>query len=261
MLLKTIDSALIFIHFIQKLIKEFFTKKYFQDYCVLREIYSKKIKEEYLDGYNRTENIQTLDSEKNILVEATANSSRYFLGKYNLELYGPNGLEMRFNEAKYKVDEYITFLWTLTTALFVVGGMIGAFTSKNVADVFGRKKGIIFHHVFTLIGAILVLVAPYINSPECVIISRFVYGIQGGMSCGLIPTYLSEISPANLRGATGVIHQLFLTIGILTAQTLGFRQLLGVESLWHLLLALPLIPGILGGLSLLFFSLNRQEHC
>ena len=37
-------------------------------------------------------------------------------------------------------EEYTTFLWTITTSLFVVGGMIGAFASKYVADFFGRKK-------------------------------------------------------------------------------------------------------------------------
>lgn len=62
---------------------------------------------------------------------------------------------------------------------------MGAFTSKYVQDSFGRKKGILFHHLFTLTGSILVLIAPYINSPECVIISRFIYGVQGGMTCGI----------------------------------------------------------------------------
>jgi SP family facilitated glucose transporter-like MFS transporter 1 len=79
------------------------------------------------------------------------------------------------------------------------------------------------------------------------------YGVQGGMTCGLVPTYLSEISPPGLRGATGVVHQLFLTIGIWIAQTLGFRQLLGTAQLWHFLLALPIVPGLLGSLALLVF--------
>jgi SP family facilitated glucose/fructose transporter-like MFS transporter 5 len=47
------------------------------------------------------------------------------------------------------------------------------------------------------------------------------------MACGLIPTYLYEVSPSQLRGSTGVIQQLFLTIGILISQVLGFRQILG----------------------------------
>jgi MFS family permease len=137
----------------------------------------------------------------------------------------------------------------------VVGGMIGAFTSKYVAEYFGRKKGILFHYIFVVAGSILVIIAPYVKSPECVIVSRFLFGVQGGMCCGLIPTYLSEISPVALRGATGVMHQLCVTIGILIAQLLGFRQLMGIASLWHFLLGLPIVPAILGGLALtLFFS-------
>lgn len=146
-----------------------------------------------------------------------------------------------------------TFLWTITTAMFVVGGMVGAFASKYVADFFGRKKGIMFHHLFTLVGSILAFLAPILNRPEFVIVSRFVFGIQGGMTCGLIPTYLSEISPANLRGATGVMNQLGITIGILVSQVLGFRQLLGTASCWHYLLALPIFPGVLGVVCMLLF--------
>jgi hypothetical protein len=47
------------------------------------------------------------------------------------------------------------------------------------------------------------------------------------MTCTIVPTYLSEISPTALRGRTGVVHQLMITIGILIAQFLGLRQLLG----------------------------------
>lgn len=151
------------------------------------------------------------------------------------------------------IDGVITLLWTITTTLFVVGGMIGAFTSKYVLDKYGRKNGILFHYIFTINGSVLVFICKYINRPELMMISRLFYGIQGGMSCGLIPTYLSETSPPALRGATGVMHQLCLTIGILVAQTLGFRQLLGTDELWHVLLAIPLIPCVLGGVCLIFF--------
>jgi len=119
-----------------------------------------------------------------------------------------------------------------------------------VSEKLGRKNGIIFHYIFAILGAILTLIAPYINSPECIIASRFLFGVQGGMACGLIPIYLYEISPSKLRGATGVIHQLFLTIGIAISQLLGFRQVLGTTGLWHILLAIPLVPCVLGGVLL-----------
>ena len=131
--------------------------------------------------------------------------------------------------------------------------MLGAFTSKYVVDFFGRKNGILLHNLFTLLGSLLVLVAKLYNFPSCVLISRFFFGVQGGMMCGLIPTYLNEVSPKALRGATGVLSQLFITVGILVAQTLGFRQFLGTKDHWHILLALPIVPSLIGGIALIFF--------
>lgn len=43
----------------------------------------------------------------------------------------------------------------------------------------------------------------------------------------MVPMYLGELAPKNLRGALGIIPQLFITIGILCAQVLGIRHILG----------------------------------
>jgi len=51
--------------------------------------------------------------------------------------------------------------------------------------------------------------------------------LKKGMCCSLVPVYLSEIAPSTLRGQLGVMSQLFITFGILVAQLLGFRQILG----------------------------------
>eukprot|EP00061_Rhincodon_typus_P014313 g41257.t1 len=56
--------------------------------------------------------------------------------------------------------------------------------------------------------------------------------------------YLGELSPKNLRGAIGVMPQLFITIGILIAQIFGIRNILANEKGWPLLLGLTGIPAI-----------------
>lgn len=161
------------------------------------------------------------------------------------------GSKVVLEAGKVKIESAKTLLWTVTTSVFVVGGMIGALTSKYVAQYFGRKRGILFHYVFVIIGGILCIISPLVNSPECVMVARFLFGIQGGMACGLVPTYLAEISPNSLRGATGVLHQLCLTIGIAVSQVLGFRQVLGTATQWSYLLALPIVPALVGALLLL----------
>ena len=117
----------------------------------------------------------------------------------------------------------------------------------------GRKTGIVIHHMFGIIGSVFVLISWLFDYPICMMISRLLFGIQGGMSCTFVPTYLSEISPVALRGRTGIIHQLFITIGILIAQILGMRQLLGSAKLWYVLIAFPCIPALIGSFTLMFF--------
>ena len=89
------------------------------------------------------------------------------------------------------------------------------------------------HNAFTVVASGLVLTAFYCSSPVSLFFSRLLYGIQGGMSCVLVPTYLNEVSAAEMRGRTGITHQFGITLGILLAQIAGFRQLLGTESLWY----------------------------
>ena len=60
--------------------------------------------------------------------------------------------------------------------------MIGAFTSKHVADRFGYKGGILFHHLFTFAGTVVTVLPFYTPAPAVLVkLGRFLYGIQGGM--------------------------------------------------------------------------------
>jgi MFS family permease len=158
-----------------------------------------------------------------------------------------------FKRVYLNVDEdgLVDFMFTLINCLFVIGGMLGAICSKYVLDILGRKKGLLFHNIFTVLGSVLSILAFYLRSPGCILASRFFYGVQGGMSCSLVPTYLNEVSPANLRGQTGIVHQIFINVGILSGQLIGFKEILGTSALWHFFLALPVIPALISFVVLL----------
>ncbi|XP_031790600.1 solute carrier family 2, facilitated glucose transporter member 5 isoform X3 [Piliocolobus tephrosceles] len=65
--------------------------------------------------------------------------------------------------------------------------------------------------------------------------------------------YLGELAPKNLRGALGVVPQLFITVGILVAQIFGLRNLLANADGWPILLGLTGVPAALQLLLLPFF--------
>lgn len=48
--------------------------------------------------------------------------------------------------------------------------------------------------------------------------------------------YLTEVSPINLRGTLGSVHQLMVTIAILVSQIIGLEFLLGNARWWPLIL-------------------------
>ncbi|XP_075394372.1 solute carrier family 2, facilitated glucose transporter member 5-like [Tenrec ecaudatus] len=65
--------------------------------------------------------------------------------------------------------------------------------------------------------------------------------------------YLGELAPKNLRGALGVVPQVFITVGILVAQIFGLRSLLATEEGWPYLLGLTGLPAALQLAILPFF--------
>ncbi|CAM9858585.1 unnamed protein product [Bubo scandiacus] len=48
-----------------------------------------------------------------------------------------------------------------------------------------------------------------------------------GLASNVVPMFLGEVSPKNLRGAIGIVPQLFIAVGILVAQILGLDMILG----------------------------------
>ena len=50
------------------------------------------------------------------------------------------------------------------------------------------------------------------------ILGRFIIGVYCGLTTGFVPMYVGEVSPTELRGALGTLHQLGIVVGILIAQ-------------------------------------------
>lgn len=141
-------------------------------------------------------------------------------------------------------ESTVTVTWSLTTALFIPGGMLGAFLGGFLADSLGRKRTLLLSHVFVFSGAALSTACVAAEAPELLMIGRILVGINSGFANCIAPMFLSEVAPFNYRGAFGTLHQLFVTIGIFLSSVFGLKQLLGRASLWPYLILIEVFPAL-----------------
>ncbi|XP_075744944.1 solute carrier family 2, facilitated glucose transporter member 1 isoform X2 [Rhipicephalus microplus] len=179
----------------------------------------------------------------------------YHLGVVNspqevLETFINETLAERYGEPTPR--SAVTLVFSVFVAVFCVGGMLGGLLTAVVADRFGRKGGLMLNSGLVFAAAALLTLARGAASCELLVVGRLVAGVNAGLTAGLAPMYLTEISPVRYRGAAGTIYQLVLTLSILLAQLLGIPQILGNDELWPYLFALTVVPSVLMVVSLPF---------
>ncbi|XP_066148604.1 glucose transporter type 1 isoform X4 [Euwallacea fornicatus] len=161
----------------------------------------------------------------------------------NIEYFMKDVYRSRYNEDL--PESWISTLYSVVVSIFAIGGMVGGFIGGTVANRFGRKGGLLLNNILGITGGSLMWCAKVANSYEMLICGRLIIGINCGLNTSLVPMYVSEISPLNLRGGLGTVNQLAVTVGLLLSQVLGIEQILGNNEDWPLLLGLAVVPAVL----------------
>lgn len=142
-------------------------------------------------------------------------------------------------------EEFIQQLYSVAVSIFAIGGMLGGFSGGWMANRFGRKGGLLLNNVLGIAGACLMGFTKMSHSYEILFLGRFIIGVNCGLNTSLVPMYISEIAPLNLRGGLGTVNQLAVTVGLLLSQVLGIEQILGTNDGWPVLLGLAICPALL----------------
>ncbi|CAK8531438.1 unnamed protein product [Lathyrus sativus] len=90
----------------------------------------------------------------------------------------------------------------------VAGAIVGAAFGGYMNDKMGRKKTILVADVVFMLGAIVMAIAPV---PWVIIIGRVLVGLGVGVAFMTAPLYISEASPARIRGALVSVNILLIT--------------------------------------------------
>jgi MFS transporter, SP family, xylose:H+ symportor len=146
-------------------------------------------------------------------------------------------------------EKTIQQLWSLTpfwqgftVASSLIGTVIGSVIAGIPAQKYGRKKVLMFIAVLYLFSAIGCATT---STWILFVTFRFVGGMAVGASSVVGPMYISEISPAKLRGRLAGSFQLNIVAGIFVAYLTNFLFVGIGEDSWRWMLGVMVIPAAL----------------
>ena len=101
----------------------------------------------------------------------------------------------------------------------LVGSAIGAFGAGRLADAFGRRTVMMLAAFLFLISALLAGAA---SGSEIFIIARIIGGLGVGAASVISPVYISEVTPAAIRGRLSSVQQVMIITGLTGAFIANF---------------------------------------
>ncbi|KAG2415600.1 hypothetical protein HFD88_006791 [Aspergillus terreus] len=131
------------------------------------------------------------------------------------------------------------------------GALVGCFLVWPITNRFGRRIAMMACSLIFCIGVVLEVIDTH--SLPAFYVGRVICGLGVGGSATVIPIYMSEMSPKEIRGRLGSFYQLTFTIGILVSYWVdyGVKFMPDSASQWQVPIGLQLVPGALMGLGML----------
>ncbi|KAK9945440.1 hypothetical protein M0R45_010957 [Rubus argutus] len=123
--------------------------------------------------------------------------------------------------------------YSMFGSILTFGAMIGAITIGPIADFIGRKGAMRVSSAFCVAGWLAIYFAESIWPLD---IGRLATGYGMGAFSYVVPIFIAEIAPKNLRGRLTAVNQLMICTGV------SVSYIIGVVVSWRALALIGLIP-------------------
>lgn len=143
----------------------------------------------------------------------------------------------------------------LVTSTLLVGAALGAVSIGRLSDAWGRRKTIILLSVLFFVGTIACSLAPGLGM---LLVGRFLLGLAVGGASTVVPVFLAELAPYEIRGSLSGRNEVMIVVGQLAAFVVNaiLGNTLGhLDGVWRIMLAMCAIPAVF-----LFFGMLRMPE-
>jgi len=137
------------------------------------------------------------------------------------------------------------------TALLCAGSLFGALIAGKIADSLGRRMAISISAFSCCVGTIIEISSH--TAWYQFAVGRFVTGLGIGSLSVVVPMYQSESSPLKIRAMLVASYQLFITLGIWTAEMINYgTETMDSSASWRIPNGISFLWALILGAGILF---------
>ncbi|KAL0332786.1 UNVERIFIED_CONTAM: Monosaccharide-sensing protein 2 [Sesamum calycinum] len=134
----------------------------------------------------------------------------------------------------------------LIVAMSLIGATVITTCSGPVSDWLGRRPMLILSSVLYCLSGLVMWWSPNVN---VLLLARLMDGFGIGLAVTLVPVYISETAPPEIRGLLNTLPQFTGAAGMFMSYCMVFRMSLKDSPSWRLMLGVLSLP------SLIYFAL------
>ncbi|MET4098940.1 major inositol transporter-like SP family MFS transporter [Agrococcus sp. UYP10] len=132
----------------------------------------------------------------------------------------------------------------IVTSSLVFAAAIGALAGGRASDRFGRRSTLVALAVLFFVGTVVIVAAPGL---AVLVVGRILLGLAVGGASTVVPVYLAELAPFEIRGSISGRNELAIVTGQLAAflvnavigSTLGH-----LDGVWRVMFAVCALPAV-----------------
>ncbi|KAM0872132.1 hypothetical protein ACQ4PT_038945 [Festuca glaucescens] len=136
-------------------------------------------------------------------------------------------------------------------AMALFGATVITTLSGLLSDKFGRWAMLLTSAVLSLVSALLVIF--WSQHVYMLLFARLIQGFSIGLAVTLVPLYIAETAPSDIRGKLSTFPQLSGSAGMFLSYCMVFWMSMLPNVSWRFMLGIQLIPSVIYSLLVIFY--------